>query len=96
MDALSASVFKATGVKGLVIFGSSHVLDSRPVAQPGTTFASTSCCILLQCDSVPQSFLTFYIPSRRSLPIVFGLSVDLIRTAKFCLSFRVSLSCLRV
>jgi hypothetical protein len=61
MDALSARALENARMTG-VIFGSSHALDSKPVAQLGATLASASACILLQCDSVPQTSFNFSLP----------------------------------
>jgi hypothetical protein len=65
-------------------------IDSNPVAQLAATLASTSGCILLQCDSVPQTSFNFSLPHLAvHSSSSFGLFVDPIRTSVFSHSFSV-------
>lgn len=65
-DALFTRAQKVAGVKGLVIFGSSHV-PSTPSRRPSSEAALAS-HLLLQCDSVPQRLLLLLLPFPR--PVV--------------------------
>jgi hypothetical protein len=52
--------------EGLVVFGSSHALDTKPVAQPRSRLASAFPALFCSVIPVPQTVSTFLLCTRLS------------------------------